>query len=159
MEKEFHDDHVFGFQLLLDFYGCTPKVCDDLELCYDFLDKVVDDLGMKKQAPPEVFKSDAELYPDKAGLSGWVPLIDSSVVIHTLSKKGFITIDVYSCRYFDPQKAERFCEKFFHPKRTEHQFVERGLDFYKIDTRHNTLTVHKGQVKTSLKKAEKVDVQ
>ncbi len=130
MTKISKDDRVFGFQLLLDFYRCKTGVCDDLGLCYDFLDKIVDDLGMKKQAPPEVFRSNADLYPDKAGLSGWVPLIESSVVIHTLSKKNFISIDIYSCRYFDSLKAERFCKKYFHPKKSEHQYMERGLEYY-----------------------------
>jgi S-adenosylmethionine decarboxylase len=149
-------DHVFGFQLLLDFYGCKKGVCDDLDLCYEFLDKIVDDLGMKKQAPPEIFRSDTRLYPDKAGLSGWVPLIESSVVIHTLSKKNFISIDIYSCRYFDSLKAEEFCKKYFHPKKSEHQYMERGLEyyteFYKSDNRHRSLTKHNGKTKMSLKK-------
>lgn len=152
VKKQLLCDHVFGFQLLLDFYDCKPGVCNDLDLCYDFLDKVVDDLGMKKQAPPDVFRSDNTLYPEKAGLSGWVPLIESSVVIHTLSKKNFISIDVYSCKCFDPQKAEKFCKKYFHPKRSEWQFVERGKDYYAIHTRHHTLKVHKGKPKLTLHK-------
>jgi S-adenosylmethionine decarboxylase len=146
MKSPANCDHVFGFQLLLDFYGCKKGVCDDLELCYDFLDAVVDDLGMKKQSPPEIFHSDEKLYPDKAGLSGWVPLIESSVVIHTLSKKNFITIDIYSCRCFDQERAESFCRKYFRPKKVERQFLERGMDYYKIHTRHHTMTVSKGKV-------------
>jgi len=139
-------DHVFGYQLLLDFYDCKKGVCDDLDFCYDFLEDIVDDLGMKMQAPPDVFRSDEKMYPDKAGLSGWVPLIESSVVIHTLSQKNFITIDVYSCRYFDREQAEAFCKKYFKPKKVEHQFVERGIDYYKLHTQHHTLTVSKGKV-------------
>lgn len=145
-KQQQNPDHVFGFQLLLDFYDCKKGTCDDLDLCYDFLDKIVDDLGMKKQSPPNVFRSDQKLFPDKAGLSGWVPLIESSVVIHTLSRKNFISIDVYSCRYFDPKQAEKFCRKYFAPKKAEHQFVERGMDYYHLRTKHHTLTVHKGKV-------------
>jgi len=153
--KKKNTDHVFGFQLLLDFYDCKPGVCDDIDLAYEFLDKIVDDLGMEKQAPPDVFRSDAKKFPAKAGLSGWVPLIESSVVIHTLSKKRFVSIDIYSCRYFDPKRAERFCEKYFHPKRIEHQFVERGKEYFKLHTKHHTLTVRKGKVKLTLKKKSK----
>ncbi len=145
-------DHVFGFQLLLDFYGCKPGVCNDLDLCYDFLDDIVDDLGMKKQAPPDVFRSDQELYPEKAGLSGWVPLIESSVVIHTLSKKRFITIDIYSCRPFDPKQAEKFCKLYFFPTKIEHQFVERGRNYFRIDTKYHKLTVSKGKAELTMKK-------
>ena len=99
-------DQVFGYQLLLDLYGCKEGVCDDLSLCYQFLDEIVEELGMEKQAPPNIFRSDETRFPDKAGLSGWVPLIESSTVIHTLSPKNFMTIDIYCCKNFDLQKAK-----------------------------------------------------
>jgi len=121
---------VFGYELLLDLYDCKPGVCDDLTLCYNFLDEIVGFLGMEKQAPPSIFRSDATRFPDKAGLSGWVPLIESSIVIHTLSPKDFITVDVYCCRAFDRKKAEDFCRRFFAPKKLQAQFVERGLTYY-----------------------------
>jgi S-adenosylmethionine decarboxylase len=121
---------VFGYELLLDLYDCKPGVCDDLTVCYNFLDEVVGFLGMEKQAPPAIFRSDATRFPDKAGLSGWVPLIESSIVIHTLTPKDFITVDIYCCRAFDVKKAEEFCRRFFAPKKVECQFVERGLSYY-----------------------------
>ena len=31
---------VFGYELLLDLYECKPGVCDDLTLCYNFLDEI-----------------------------------------------------------------------------------------------------------------------
>jgi len=85
---------------------------------------------MEKQAPPSIFRSDAVRFPDKAGLSGWVPLIESSIVIHTLTPKDFITVDIYCCRTFDRKKAEEFCRRFFAPKKVQAQFVERGLSYY-----------------------------
>jgi len=121
---------VFGYELLLDLYECKPGVCDDLTVCYNFLDEVVGFLGMEKQAPPSIFRSDATRFPDKAGLSGWVPLIESSIVIHTLTPKDFITVDIYCCRAFDRKKAEEFCRRFFDPKKVQAQFVERGLSYY-----------------------------
>ena len=61
---------AFGYELFLDLYDCKARVCDDLRLCYQFLDSIVEDLGMEKQAPPSVFFSDEKRFPDKAGLSG-----------------------------------------------------------------------------------------
>ena len=134
MEK--HLNRVFGFQLLLDLYECKPGVCDDLTLCYQFLDDIVGHLGMEKQAPPSIFRSDEIRFPDKAGLSGWVPLIESSIVIHTLTPKDFISIDIYCCRWFDQQKAQNFCRKFFAPKKIETQYVERGLSYFASESIH-----------------------
>ncbi len=136
---------VFGFQLLLDLYGCKKGVCDDLTLCYQFLDEIVGYLGMEKQAPPNIFRSDEVKFPDKAGLSGWVPLIESSIVIHTLSPKDFITIDIYCCRSFEIEKAKEFCAKFFAPQKMDTQYIERGLNYYKEDSTYHTMTVKKGK--------------
>ena len=122
--------HVFGHELLLDCYDCKPGVCSDLEKSYNFLDKIVDIIEMKKQAPPQVFKTDSKLYPDKAGLSGWVALVESSIVIHTLSKKNFISIDIYTCGKLDPKLAVAFVNKYFKPKKIEKQYVERGIHYF-----------------------------
>ena len=120
----------FGYQLLLDLYDCKPGVCDDLATCYRFLDEIVGYLGMEKQAPPNIFFTDATRFPDKAGLSGWAPLVESSIVIHTLTPKNFISIDIYCCKEFDTNKAKEFVRRFFSPKRMDEQFIERGFDYY-----------------------------
>jgi S-adenosylmethionine decarboxylase len=121
----------FGYELLLDLYECKEEACDDLTLCYKFLDEIVGYLGMEKQSPPNIFRSDESRFPDKAGLSGWVPLIESSIVIHTLTPKNYISVDIYCCREFDTNKAKEFTRKFFLPKRIDEQYLERGLDYYK----------------------------
>ena len=147
MSKANHKNiQPFGFQLLLDLYGCRAGICDDLSLCYQFLDEIVTDLGMAKQAPPNIFRSPAEQFPDKAGLSGWAPLIESSVVIHTLTVTNFISIDVYCCKWFDINVAKDVCRKFFSPERMDEQYIERGHDYYKSDTNYHTLTVKREKV-------------
>lgn len=105
---------------------------------------MVEKLGMEKQAPPNIFRSDEKRFPDKAGLSGWAPLIESSIVIHTLTPKDYISVDVYCCKAFDLQTAKDMCRKFFTPKRIDEQYIERGLDYYKNDTNYHTMTVKKG---------------
>lgn len=122
---------AFGYELLLDLYDCKPGACDDLSLCYKFLDEIVEYLGMEKQAPPNIFFTDGARFPDKAGLSGWAPLVESSVVIHTLTPKNFISVDIYCCKKFDIDKAKAFVRRFFLPQRMDEQFILRGIDYYK----------------------------
>lgn len=121
---------VFGYELLLDCYDCEEGVCDDLTLCYDFLDKIVDFIGMEKQGEPAVFRTDEEKFPGKDGLSGWVPLAESSIVIHTLSLNNYISIDVYSCREFVKEKVIEFVKKYFKSGKIDAQFLERGTKYY-----------------------------
>lgn len=121
----------FGFQLLLDLYECKPGVCDDLGFCYEFLEQIVGVLKVDPQSPPFIFRTDGKRFPDKAGLSGWIPLVESGIQLHTLTEKDFISIDVYSCRAFEIESVTAFVRSYFVPKRMDHQFVERGLDYYK----------------------------
>ena len=121
---------AYGYQLLLDLYGCRPEDCDDLDLCYGYLDQMVAHIGMGKQAPPSIFRTDAGSAPQHAGLSGWVPLIESSIVIHTLVPDTYISIDIDSCKPFDTEKATAFTREFFSPAGLDSQQVTRGLKLW-----------------------------
>lgn len=121
----------FGYQLLLDLYNCKKPACDDLALCYTFLEEVVRVLGVEQQSPPFIFRTDGKRYPDKAGLSGWIPLVESGIQIHTLTPKNFISIDIYSCKQFEIEPIKRFVRDYFTPKRMDAQAVERGIDYYR----------------------------
>ena len=157
--KELTSPKAFGYQLLLDLYDCKLGVCDDLTLNYEFLDQIVGVLGMEKQAPPDVFRSDAVKFPDKAGLSGWVPLIESSIVIHTLTVKNFISIDVYCCRCFDVNVAKNFCRKFFGPRKIDAQYIERGQDYYKTESNYHSLAVERDSITLTKKDAQLAGAQ
>lgn len=122
----------FGYLLTLDLYGCKEGTCDDLFLCYKFLEDLVRELKMSKQSPPFIFRSDEDKYPDKAGLSGWIPLIESGIQIHTLSKKNFISIDVYSCGEFSKESIRGFVQDYFGCKEVEENYIARGLKYHEI---------------------------
>ncbi|MGD0410144.1 MAG: S-adenosylmethionine decarboxylase [Verrucomicrobiota bacterium] len=123
----------FGFLFTLDLYECKEGVCDDIALCYDFLERLVDELRMQKQSPPFIFRSDRNKYPGKAGLSGWVPLIESGIQIHTLSAKNFISIDIYSCGPFRTERLAEFVRAFFQPDEVETNLIPRGKKYYHSD--------------------------
>jgi S-adenosylmethionine/arginine decarboxylase-like enzyme len=119
----------FGHLLTLDLYGCKEGVCDDLNLCYKFLDDLVVELKMTKQSPPFIFKSDEQKYPAKAGISGWVPIIESGIQIHTLTPKNFISIDIYSCGDFFSENVKDFVQNYFGCKEVEMHYIERGVKY------------------------------
>ncbi len=129
MAKKFEP---FGYLMTLDLYDCKAGLCDDLHFCYRFLEDLVEKLKMSKQSPPFIFKSDENKYPDKAGLSGWVPLIESGIQIHTLTPRNFISIDVYSCRKFSTEHIKEFVHDYFGCKEVEMNFLERGVKYNEI---------------------------
>jgi S-adenosylmethionine/arginine decarboxylase-like enzyme len=119
----------FGYLLTLDLYRCKSGVCDDLSACYLFMVDLVNGLGMTMQAPPFVFRSPAQ-YADKAGLSGWVPLIESGIQIHTLVPRDFISIDIYCCHEFEAGAVLEIAKKAFEPSMFEMNQIPRGLKYH-----------------------------
>jgi len=111
---------------MLDLYGCDPKIVRSLEKCYYYLDILPEIIGTHKQSPPFIIYTNEKKYPDKAGLSGWIPIVESGISIHTLTLTNFVSIDVYSCKKFDPRKIKQFTLKFFKPKKIEEKFFLRG---------------------------------
>ena len=122
----------FGHLMTLDLYGCKEGFCDDISYCYAFLDELVVKLKMTKQSPPFIFKSDDILYPAKAGLSGWVPIIESGIQIHTLVPKNFISIDIYSCKKFPTEHIKEYVRNYFQCKEVEMNYIERGVKYNDI---------------------------
>lgn len=123
----------FGKEFLCDLYDCDPVAVDDLNVCYQFLDNAVEVLGVHKQAPPFIFRSPGN-FPDKAGLSGWVPLIESSITIHTLSVSNFISINFYTCGNLDDNMIEallKLARETFKPGKVEAPpVIDRGVTYY-----------------------------
>ena len=126
-------DKVFGYLLTMDLYDVEPSRCQDLKLGYDFLYKFPDHIGMHKQSLPQIYVTPSK-WAGKAGLSGWVGLVESGIQLHTLSEKGFVSIDLYTCSYIDhtliPAILE-FVTKYYPYKDVETNFIERGLKYYK----------------------------
>lgn len=117
---------TWGYQLIIDCFGCEHEVCCDLNRGYEFLDKICIHLNMTKQTQPYIFKTCETTFPGKPGYSGWVPIIESGIQIHTSANNRFISIDVYSCRPFDQEDVVAFVKKWFDPKHIETAFLHRG---------------------------------
>jgi S-adenosylmethionine decarboxylase len=116
----------WGFQRVLDCFGCDAEVCCDLERGYDFLEKICQHLKMTKQTQPYVFKTCETAFPGKPGYSGWLPIIESGIQIHTSANNRFISIDVYSCRAFDEAAVVEFVKDWFGPQQIDTCFMYRG---------------------------------
>jgi S-adenosylmethionine decarboxylase len=120
---------AFGRSLHIDCFGVPRRRCDDLAFCYRFLEDLALHLGMQAQAPPFLFRS-PDAFPAKAGLSGWIPLIESGISIHTLIERGFVTIDVYTCGPLQCDATIDFVVRRFRAKRQQSQLIVRGLGYH-----------------------------
>jgi len=132
--SELTDSQCFGKELLIDLYGVSADKCDSLELTYRFLEDLVNVLGMETMTNPLCFhggrdKEGNELFPDKAGVTGFIGLITSSIVVHTITPKGFVSIDVYTCGNLSTKGVEEFVTKVWEPSKYEAQLIKRGIEY------------------------------
>lgn len=112
--------------MIMDCYGCDRKNIDSIDVCYNYLNKMTEIMKVHKQSEPFVVYTDPIKYPEKAGISGWVPIIESGISIHTLTPTKFVSIDVYSCKKYDVKKVKYFTRKTFKPKEIEEKHFLRG---------------------------------
>lgn len=116
---------------MLDGLAADPQRLNDMRLVYRFLDELPAKLGMKKITTPYVIPYDGGDKPEDAGITGMVIIAESHISIHTFPRKGFVTIDVYSCRAFNQEHAIAFAKELFAIARCEIHTVERGHGFAK----------------------------
>ena len=117
---------IFGYHMIMDCYGCDRKIIDSIDVCYKYLNTMTEIMKVHKQSEPYVVYTDPVKYPDKAGISAWVPIVESGISIHTLTPTGFISIDVYSCKKFNIDKVREFTRKIFKVKEIEEKHFLRG---------------------------------
>ncbi len=121
----------FGLHLMFDAYRCPIEVLSSMELVYGALNQLSRDLGMIQLSPPIVIKAPGNNKKDPGGYSGFVVIAESHISIHTFDKRGFVSVDIYSCKDFDVDKAVSDLVKLFKPKKTEVHIVVRGKGYPK----------------------------
>lgn len=119
---------MFGPHLILEAYGCPKELLGDLGLVSEALDAYPAKLDMTKIMPPYVFRYSGAV-PDDWGVSGVVLIAESHISIHTFPDKGFVTLDIFSCREFDVDQAIEYFSSVFKPTSVEKQVLQRGREF------------------------------
>jgi len=123
---------TFGEHLVFDAYGCNVEKLMDMELCYDVLNTLVKMAEMHAMTPPFVIKSEGNLTlggKDPGGFTGFVIIEESHISIHTFAKRGFVTIDLYSCKEFPSDGIVEYLKKTFEAKDVDVMTMKRGLKY------------------------------
>ena len=116
----------YGIHLMFDGYEADNKKLADVDLVYQTLNDLPDLIGMTKVGFPHVIQfKDCDI----AGLSAFVFIVESHISIHTYARKGFISLDAYSCKPFNPGDVIDHIQKAFDVKKIEHKTASRGTYF------------------------------
>jgi S-adenosylmethionine decarboxylase len=92
------------------------------------LEHCPDLIAMTKIMPPYVFKYHGKVAEDW-GLSGFVLIAESHISIHTFPDRGYLSLDIFSCKDFDYNQAVAYVTEVFGIARHELNLLDRGLEF------------------------------
>lgn len=124
--------------MMISGFDCDKKALMSYDVIYRFLKKLPEKIGMQIMGLPIVYKVSPQDHPD-VGITGVSIISTSHISLHTFPKgqkdgkakprgierrifRPFFTLDVYSCKSFDPDLVYDEVKKAFHPR-----FIETAL--------------------------------
>ncbi|MFZ2187897.1 MAG: adenosylmethionine decarboxylase [Candidatus Moraniibacteriota bacterium] len=120
----------FGEHLMIDGYGGSFEKLNNKELVLSCLRELPDMLDMHALADPIVYAAPGNGKKDPGGWSGIVVIEESHISIHTFSTRGFVSIDVYTCKNgLQKDHIINYFTQQFDLQETEVNFIERGTKY------------------------------
>ena len=113
--------------LVIDGYGCDPGQLADMEHVRRFLNAYPDAIGMTKISVPSVQTYRGPV-PEDWGVSGFVIIAESHISVHTFPDRGYVNVDVFSCKEFDAERALKEIRALFTMTKSSHWVLDRGLE-------------------------------
>lgn len=120
----------FGEHLTIDGYNGDPAQLANKDLVLKILDELPDLLGMHKIINPHAIEFPGNNIKDPGGVSGFVMIAESHISVHTFPKRGFVSIDVYTCQNgLDQEKIIDYFTSKFSLGECETNFIIRGKKY------------------------------
>jgi len=110
-ESTYAADDPCGMQTSFDLYGCNPDTIRNVKKIKRFVYRLCKLIGMKRYGNCRVvnFGEDERV----AGYS-MTQLIETSLIsAHFANASNTVYLDVFSCKYYDPEIVEEFAKEFF----------------------------------------------
>jgi S-adenosylmethionine/arginine decarboxylase-like enzyme len=110
-EQRFFAEKAWGILTCIDLHNCNPDFIRDAELIKKFVQELCDLIEMKRFGETVVvhFGEDEKV----AGYS-MTQLIETSLIsAHFANLTNSVYLDIFSCKYYDPDTVAGFTKKFF----------------------------------------------
>lgn len=123
LKEKYTHEKVWGLLTSIDLHHCNPELIRDAEAIKCYVDKLCQLIEMKKFGDTQVvhFGEDERV----AGFS-MIQLIETSLISgHFANLTNHAYIDIFSCKYYDPQVAADFTQDFFQAKEIKIHYVLR----------------------------------
>lgn len=112
--EEFDKMNAWGILTSVDIHGCDPHLMRDPEAIKAFTIRLCDLIGMKRFGEPVIVD-----FGEDERVSGYslTQLIETSLIsAHFANQSNTVYLDIFSCKYYDPDTAAQFAREFFKGK-------------------------------------------
>ncbi len=109
-KEQYEKENAWGLLSSIDVYNCDPKKIRSKEAIIEYVNKLCELIDMKKFGEPLV------VHFGKGQTEGYsmVQLIETSLISgHFANETNRAFIDIFSCKYYDPEQAANFTKEFF----------------------------------------------
>jgi len=120
---------AYGFELIMDLHKCDVGKFNrtSLDGYFEKLCKAInvqkcerywwDDVGVSEE--------EKQTSPHTKGTSAVQFILTSTIVVHTLDLLKAVYVNIFSCKEFDREVAERVTREWFGAKECRSHFIER----------------------------------
>lgn len=124
------DKFFFGVHFMVDGYGAQPTFLQDTAALTTALKHIPKQMEMHCISSPVVVEVGPNNKKDPGGLSGVVLIAESHFAFHTFPSRGFVTIDVYTCKNnLDTELLLSLLRDTFKFETEETYYIERGRSY------------------------------
>jgi len=112
--SKYSRNNCWGIAVGIDLHGCNPKTIRSASKIKKFVIELCKQIGMKRFGECQVvhFGEDEKV----TGFS-MTQLIETSLISgHFANQTNNVYLDVFSCKYFNPETVANFANKFFESK-------------------------------------------
>lgn len=105
---------AWGILTSIDIHHCDPDLIRSASAIKEFVVRLCDLIEMKRFGEPQIVH-----FGEDEAVAGYsmTQLIETSLIsAHFADKTNNVYLDVFSCKYYEPEKAAEFAREFFKGK-------------------------------------------
>jgi len=110
LKEQYEKENAWGLLSSIDVYNCNPEKIKDKNAIIEYVSRLCELIDMKQYGDPTV------VHFGKGETEGFslVQLIETSLISgHFANESNRAFIDIFSCKFYDPEKAAEFTKEFF----------------------------------------------
>jgi S-adenosylmethionine decarboxylase len=109
--QEFQAMGAWGIQAGIDIHNCDPHLVRDAAAIKEFVIQLCRLIGMRRFGEPVIVH-----FGENEKVAGYsmTQLIETSLIsAHFANQTNNVYLDIFSCKFYEPETAAQFAKKFF----------------------------------------------